>query len=653
MRRKKQQSEAPTPPSNEPVFIETDIPQVPGESVPEETTGTKMSRAQKQKRHARKTLTTLKNIYEEEGEVPDLTRLERRRRNPRVILIGLIIFFAVLALAAWAGFFIFKPYGRFEGKGAELAIRGPDEPKAGDPVRYEFTYRNTERVALAALELRLVIPKEFNILEATPLPTDEPATWTLGGLPRGGSGAITIRGYFLGPGEGTSAFQSIATYRPANFNADFQTIVTKQIALHGTVLDATIAGPHEVAPGETGEYIYTLKNTGGEPLSDLEMVLEAPDTFLFDEAEPVSVDERGGRWTVATLEPGTETTVKVRGSFAATARGMLEVGMSVGVRAGDERLVHRRDTITTDVLASDLSLDLVVNGSHAEVGAGFGDVLHATLAYKNLGELTFGDVRLGVTITADPNGLVDWSNVETSAPGRISGGTFTWTSRELTALGSLGAGAEGTIDLTIPLVGDPPETGGPDELRLSGTALISTVGGRVVGRQVETTPILVRLNSDLNFTAEARYFDADDAPLGSGPLPPKIGETTNLRVLWHIENSRHALEGIRVRTTLPARVTWTGRHNTELGVISWDAGSRTVTLTIDRLGTETDAVTADFEVAITPEAADVGRFMTLTNDTTLSARDTVTGTVLAREAEPLTSEMPTDSEVGRRGAVVD
>lgn len=598
-------------------------------------------------------MSTLKNIYEEEGEVPDLTRLERRRRNPRLILIGLVAFFAVLALAAWAGFFIFKPYSRFEGKGVELAIRGPDELKAGDPVRFEFTYRNTERVPLAALELRLIIPKEFKILEATPLPTGEPTTWTVGGLARGESGAIMLRGYFLGPGEGTNAFQSIATYRPANFNADFQAIVTKQIALRGTVLDGALAGPNEVAPGETGEYIYTLKNTGGEPLSDLELVLEAPDTFLFGEAEPVSIDERGGRWQVASLEPGTETTVKVRASFAATARGMLELGMSVGIRTGDERLVHRRDTLTTDVLASDLSLDLVVNGSHADLNANFGDVLHATLAYKNLGELAFGDVRLSVTVTADPSGLIDWSSAEMSVPGRISGGTISWTTRELASLASLEGGSEGTIDLAIPIVEDLPATEGRDELRLSGAALISTVGGRVVGRQIETTPILVRLNSDLEFSAEARYFDPDGAPLGSGPLPPAVGQTTNLRILWHIANSRHALEGVRVRTTLPARVAWTGRNNTDLGTVSWDAGSRTVTLTIDRLGTETTEVAADFEVAITPETSDVGRFVTLTNETAFTARDTVTGTILGRTIEPLTSEMPTDEEVGRRGAVVE
>ncbi len=585
--------------------------------------------------------------------MPDLSKIERRRRSPRALLVGLIVFFAVLAGAAWAGFFIFKPYARFEGKGMELSIVGPASVKAGEVVRYEFKYRNTERVGLAALELRLIIPKDFKVLEYVEPPTTEPTTWTLGSLGRNVGDAIIVRGYFLGPGEGTTAFQSIATYRPANFNADFQAIKTKQVVLAGTILEATVAGPPEIAPGEEGEYVYTLKNTGSEQLAGLDLALEAPTSFLFNTSEPAPTDERGKRWEIATLDPGAETTLKIRGSFAATASGTLELVVSVGVRQADDRLVHRRDSFTTDVLASDLSLEVVVNGSRESFSADFGDALHLTLAYKNLGEHAFGDVRLSVTLTADPGGLVNWEDVEMSAPARIQSGILTWTARELTDLATVAPGAEGTIDVTLPIIATAPAATGRDELHISGSALISTIGGRVAARQVQTTPILVSLNSNLAFGAEARYFDPDSAPLGSGPLPPKVGETTNLRVLWHITNTRHELEGISVRTTLPARVAWTGRSNTDLGTIRWDAGSRTVTLVIDRLGTDIGSLAADFEVAITPEAADVGKFVTLTNETTIGARDTKTGTVLSRSIDPLTSEMPTDEGARRKGAVVD
>lgn len=632
---------APKLPKEHPVFIEKAV------------TDEKHAARKQKKKKEEKPVDVLRSIYEEGGKMPDLTRLERRRRSPRAILVGLIAFFAVLAAVAWAGFFIFKPYARFEGKALELTVSGPTPVKAGEVVRYEFEYHNKERVGIAAFELRLVIPKEFKVLETSEPPTTEGAIWALGSLGARSKGVITVRGYFLGPGVGTTAFQSIATYRPANFNADFQAITTRQITLAGTVLEGTVEGAPEAAPGEELTYTYTAKHLGSEPLEGLELALEAPETFLFASSLPAPAREGEPRWRVERFEPGSELKFEIRGSFAAAAEGPTEVGVSIGTRQNDERLIHRRDVFTTDVLRSDLSLELVVNGSTEGRTANFGDRLHLTLAYKNLGESTLGDLRLSVTVASDPAGLIHDEGVEISVPARTSRGTYTWTSRELAELASLRGDALGTIDLTVPIVARPPEAAGLDEIRLAATALISTVGGRVVARQIQTAPITVTLNSDLEFTAEARYFDPDGVPLGSGPLPPKVGETTNFRIVWTLTNSRHELSEVRVRTTLPSRIGWTGRARADQGSLGWDPNSRTVLLTLDRFLGTMRTITADFEVSLTPTSSDLGRFVTLTNESTLSARDAKTGATISRAVDPLTTEMPTDEEARGRGVVTE
>lgn len=604
-----------------------------------------------EKKHEKQAMEVLKEIYEGNGDEGDITKLERAHRRPAGIIIGLLVFFAVLALAAWAGFFIFKPYGRFEGRGVSLDIRGPDAPKAGETVEYAFTYKNTERVPLASFEMRLVIPDGFHILELPVPPTNDPYTWTLGSISSGHDDRIRVRGYFIGPGDGETAFQAIATYRPSNFNADFQAITTKKIILSGTVLEITTSGPTEAAPGEEVTYSYKLKNTGTEKLN-FEARLAAPAHFLYRVAEPKPSGDVGKRWKFLPLDPGAETELKLTGSFASDVPGPARVAVSFGMMRDDEFLAHREDGFETNVLTSALTVSLVVNGSHENGSADFGDTLHISLAYKNPGSASVGDVVLSLSGVSDPVGLIDWAGSAMGVVGKRALTVLSWTKREVPALSAIAPGAEGTVDLSLPITSTVSGSG-LDEIRLSGSALVGTVGGRRAGREVQTTPLIITLNSDAAFGAEARYFDTDGAPLGSGPLPPTVGRATNLRVVLTLRNTRHDLENVRVRTTLPSRVVWTSRTETETGRMAWDPASRAVTWNIDRVSRDRTVLTASFEVQVTPEFSDFGKFMTLTNETTFEARDVKTGTTVSSRVEPLTTDMQFDPGAIGKGIVTE
>lgn len=632
---------------DQPVFIEETPKQIDEELTSEKP---KKSRF---KQNKKKLSDSLRNIYENDGELPDFTKIERSHRSTRAIIIGVMVFLAVLAGAAWGGFFIFKPYARFENKGLELAINGPETVKAGEAQTYHFTYQNKEKVDLMQLELRLVIPDNFHVIKTSIPPTTPPSSWTLGGLAQGGRGDISLEGYFLGPGEGTSAFQNIATFRPTNFNSDFQAITTRTITLQGSVFDATLTGPTDIAPGEKGEYVYTFKNTGTEPIENVELSLEAPDAFLFTEADPKTTDEHARRWQISKIDPGIETIIKIHGSFAATIEGATTLTMSLDVRHNDDRLSHRRDTVTTNVLASDISLSLVTNGSTGNFKTDFGSTLQATLAYQNNGNVSLGDVTLSLTFVSAPGGLLDWSLLTTSVKGRTGDGTITWTKKEFPALAEIKANEKGTIDISLPIIAKPPAAVGADEIRLSSSALVALVGGRPTSKQIQTTPIIVSLNSDLNLSTEARYFAEDSTPLGSGPLPPQVGQNTNFRIFWNLSNSRHPLDHVKITATLPTRINWTGKTNTDQGNLTWDDKTRTITWSIDSLPITTKTLSADFEVGVTPVAADLGKFISLINQTSLAAHDSQSNTNLSFSKNALTSEMPTDAGAKGKGVVVE
>ncbi len=624
-----------------PVFIEHQ--ELPGESP--------RPLVKKNKKTNRISLKIIREIYAGRGADSDFTRLEQGKGKSRTVILGLLVFFAALALAAWAGFFIFQPYGRFVGRGVVLTIEGEEKVKAGEVQEYHFFITSKERQALAALEARLVIPKEFQVLEARPAPTKEPYTWVLGRRDPASRDEIVLRGYFYGPDEGASAFQAMVTYRPVNFNADFQAIATKQIILAGTVFETKLVGPTEVTPGEEIEYEYALKNTGSESFEPVAR-LEAGPYFLFSSSEPASKDEGGKEWKIAALAPGTESRLFLKGKFAGDAVGLASLTLMVGLVKGDEYFAHSRQNLEVNVLAPVINLTLLVNGSTENRVADFGDRLHLSLAYSNPGETTLGEVVISLVASEDPTGLIDWSGLETAAKPKQEGQVLIWTRREIAGLASLAPRAEGVIDLILP-ISTAVASLGNDEIRFSVGALIGAVDGRPNARQIQTTPLIIALNTDLNFKAEARYFDEDGASLGSGPLPPRVGESTNLRIVWIIENTRHGLQNLRLKTTLPGRVSWTGRTRVETGRLSWEAANRIVTWQIDNLTRETNKISADFEVQIIPDSSDLGRFLTLTNETTLEARDTKTGAAVSRRAGSLNTDMPSDPSAAGKGVVSD
>ena len=141
--------------------------------------------------------------------------------------------------------------------------------------------------------------------------------------------------------------------------------------------------------------------------------------------------------------------------------------------------------------------------------------------------------------------------------------------------------------------------------------------------------------------------------IGSGPIPPQVGHTTNYRVYWNVSNSLHTLENVRMSATLPQDVAWLERTDTDIGTVSYNATTRQITWTIPKLLAELAHAGAWFEIAISPDSGDVGRFMKLTSTTSFEARDSSTAESMSESLGELTSELPDDDFALGKGTVIN
>lgn len=605
-------------------------------------------------------------------ETPDakksLASLERgRRRTWMAVLIAVGAFLATLAAAAWIGFWWWT--GNQETDGLQIAIDGPEEVLLGQETIYQIHWENTSRDPIAAVELRVVFPNDFAIASIEPQPTTTAAsgaafTSRLGSQAAGAEGSIEVRGTFSGSLGTQSAIQVIATYRPATFNSDFEKLVTLPLTYTDSVLEGALVLPPKVLPGDQVELVYVVTNNGEVPLEGLEARITLPEGFVRDvEDTSQPLEGRIARRPFPVIEAGASSSVSVVGTFSASTRGDVAVHAEAGYVSseGSFGAAEQTDGILS-VLAGDLALDVVVNGSSEARSVPLGERQRVALSYRNLSGVALEDISLKLFIGRDPStvseeggalpSLVNWESFDDPQGSIREGDSVRLTPEEFPALSLLSENVNGLLEFSVPIVSALPEGDRVDTpLLVYAEATIGKVDGTQVNRTVTTEPIVLRLQTDAFIHATARYTSEEGAPVGSGALPPVAGTQTTYRMEWVVTKTLHALERLTVSAPLPSSVAWGGAVEVSAGDVSYDEKTRTVTWTVNRLPDDVDSALVSFNAVLTPSQADVGRFASLLGETRMEFTDAALQEPLLRTAPSLSTDLPDDEYAKGKGVV--
>lgn len=599
------------------------------------------------RRGAREIRRQLRSIYEgADGRVPDLSKLERGNRSKLTrFLVKAIGIMAVLSLIAWAGFFVFTKGLFQEGETLSLTTEGPEEVKSGEEVSYTFRYENVGDVPVAALTMKLTVPSTFYVYSTVPEP-EGALEWTIGSLSTGSDGAITVTGVFLAEVPSSQRLQALFTYKPANFSSDFQDILTQKVEIEDSVVVLSFTGPEKALAGDTSEYVVNIQNTSADPIYNLRIIPTFPTDFTTASSEPATAEGQS-YWVIDVLEPGELAAMTIQGSFTSTASGEQKLAITAGFVDQDIVYVQNVQELVTDVLGGSISFSVIVNGSNQSQTADLGEILRLSLDYANQSKETAREMNFDMVLSSDKGTVpVDWSKVNLGGGNRV-GNEVSWES-----LPELAPESSAVIDLSLPIFSalDPGEA---DTFTIAVTLTINKVGTVTSTRTLDATPIVITLNSDVSVNAQARYYSEVGSVIGSGSLPPKVGETTSYRVYWNLSNSLHTLENVRMSTVLPQDVAWLENTDTDIGTVSYNSTTRQITWTIPKLLAELAHAGAWFEIAISPDSDDVGRFMKLTSTTSFEARDMTTSESLSESMGELTTELPDDEFALGKGAVVE
>jgi hypothetical protein len=312
-------------------------------------------------------------------------------------------------------------------------------------------------------------------------------------------------------------------------------------------------------------------------------------------------------------------------------------------------------TISFQVMKSDLNLNLILNGSNADQPVNFGQAMNYSIAYANKGEAAMQDVVIMAVLNSD---FIDWTTLSDVNKGREMGNTITWTKNEVPDLAKIDAGEKGTIDFSVNVLPFKENdlgknfkiesyaqyaVGGLDKL---GSVASSSASSTSAGIDNQSNTINSTINSDLGFKEQVRYFDENNMPVGDGPLPPVVGQTTSFKVYWNLTNNLHDLNDVSLETVLPNGVEWSAHNRTSVGTLAYDAASKKVTWNIGRLPITVFQASAEFDISLTPTQDQRNKIVVLVSGSQVTATDANTGASLEKDSVPKTTKLEDDSIAG-------
>ncbi len=599
----------------------------------------------------------IKQVWDEEAPATTKTAatFERARKHGpwRWMIGGLVI----LAGAAVAGFFVFGRGHKFTGNNIQLVINTPKEIASGGDMTLTIDYQNQEAIDLTNSQLTVTYPDGFTFSSSEPKPTNTfNNAFDLGKIGSGRAGQVVIHGTAIGSVDAQLSFAATLTYRPANFSSDFQEQTSTTVTISSSILTLNLDGPDKLSPNGVGNWTINVSNTSDHDLQGIRVEATLPNGLSLTKATPAASSGQT-TWDIASVAKGKSSTITLTGTASGNLGDSLELSVQVGIlNAAGTVDPQAQKSLLIALVNTGLTTSIAVNGQTDSSVINPGDTVNYTISLSNKSDVEVSDVTAAATL--DGTGL-DLTSLSNPLNATVKDTTLTWTKTQAPGLALIKPGQ--SVSLTLSVGTTSTISIKTDSDRNPHISLSVVVTAPSLATNTNTTPpatvSLTKFATVFKLTADARYYDDSQIAVGSGPVPPKVGQTTAYRIMWAVTNSTSDATDMTVTTALPVGVLWTGKNiGRDAGDISFDPNSRIVRWTLNKVpagtGGRLPTLTAHFEVSITPTSDQVGNVVVLTDTTSGTATDSYSSKSLSITASSLTTDVPNDPQAAGEGKVV-
>ncbi|MDD5164514.1 MAG: hypothetical protein PHN27_02720 [Patescibacteria group bacterium] len=607
-----------------------------------------------------------------------------RAKSKKPSTFGFFFIFLILVIAASIGaFFYFNSHKtQNDNEDVKFWLDYSHEQIIGEENTLSVFVKNEEKNDLENVEVVLNFPDKFIFTSSAPECNQtlvHGCVWLFTKIGKDELKRIDLKGKLFGLANEEGVFEGKLNFRLSGFSADFQKKFSDSVILK-PIISVQWETPETYNFSETLTSSLLVENVSNENIPSLQVNVDTGPDFIVNASRPESQKEENKiKWTIDNLGPNEKKLLEIDGY---TKNSLLE-SLNFKMEAGDLNNGRFSPQFSEEkkilIQKFDLSVALeVASKQDSEQSVSWGGILPINLSYQNNSFKTIKDLVLQMKLTdasfLDFVGLKKsfWqyfgednmspliqSKIWSSNAGSDSSDEYiiSWDKKINPDFSEIAPGASGKISFNLPIkqlnaiinAGSQPKI----EIQALANGQLSDASRLF---EIEGLKINVKINTNLNLNAEARYYDDENAVIGQGPLPPQVGQETRYWIFWQLKNTINPVENISVRTKLPAGVSWIGQTKASHGSISYDESTREISWQIPQLdayqGGSYSFVESSFEVSATPDSSSSGQILFLTDPITMEAKDQFTGNIIQDQKASLDSNLQDDPIGEGKGRVI-
>ncbi len=601
----------------------------------------------------------LSEIYNDRyGDRVNVKKLKVKKRIPfifrlffRLLVIGLLAFAVYRAYLYW-----FNNSG--DVSNLKFKIEAPARVMLGERMSYQVTYHNLTKFRLSHLSLEMQYPDNFIFSSASLSPSTGDYAWNLPDLEPDASFQFTINGRLIAPLDSANVIFGRLTYVPGSFSSQFKKEASASTIINALGFDVHLNYSKTAFLNQNNDLSLVFSNIDKNNLGDFNINFTLPpetntniDVTAFNNISSSSktgvssssfkIAQAGGvSWRVIGLSPESGRQEIPINYIVRKKSADPTIRVYLSKKSPDgQSYTFWEKSFRPELVTSDLNLKLALNNSYNDQAVSFGQTLNYSLSYANQSANDYKNVVVMAVLKGD---FLDWSSFKDANKAKVNKQTIIWTAEEVPALTDIKPGTIGNIKFSIKLNKFKKTDLGKD-MKIVAYGQYSINNKDLENKQNISNIINSQINSNLQLSERILYFNTDNLPVGSGPLPPQVGATSTFRVYWMVNNDLHELSNVHVIMPLPNYVQWADNKTTNVGDLYFDKVSHQVTWDIGRLPLSVSHRNASFDISLKPSNSDRNKILLLSSGSEVSALDTETKSTILEKNKPKTTRLEDDN----------
>jgi len=555
----------------------------------------------------------------------------RKKRFFNTIIILLFIALIIVVFSNWRKSIYSKEV-------LKLEILGPTETILGQEIEYIVKYKNNGNFRLENPEL-IFVPPENSIKDDKIFERQIFGKEQLGeAIYPGEEKSIPIKMRLLGKeGEGKIIKASL-NYQPKNLKARYESSTSFTTVIKSVPLTFEFDLPSKTEPEKDFLFRINYFSNVDYLLTNLRCQIEYPTGFEFVESTPKSLDKV--EWQIPILNKSAGGRIEITGRISGEIGEAKIFKAKLGILKDGNFILLKEITAGTEIVKLSLYLRQEINGNPQYIALP-GDWLHYEIFFKNIGDDDLNNLSLINKLEGE---AFDFETIKSDL-GQVSPGdnsvVFDW--RRVPKLQYLAPMEEEKVDFWIKLKDDLGNVKNP--------TLINKV---FIGPVKEE--FLTKISSKLEIVQKG-YFQ-DEVFGNSGPLPPRVGESTTYTIIWQVKNYYSDVKNGKIKAVLPEGVELTGKifPEEESLKFAFDSQSREIVWSVGDLergaGVFNPGKTLAFQVAFTPLESQRGKSPEIIGQAKIEGLDSWTERDLEAFSSAINTNLPDDPTITQEMKIV-